>query len=233
MVFSMKYKNLTVIGTSHIAVESINEVKTEIEKKPSIVAVELDKKRFYALLDKKRRGVSISDIRRIGFVGFLFVLIGSWVQKKLGKMVGVMPGSEMINAVRLAKKNKLKIALIDRDIEITLRRLSLMITRKEKLRFVADFFKAIFFRKREMKKYGIETLDLTKVPSTKIIVKMIKHLKKDFPNVYKVLIKERDAVMAKNLFELMGQNPDEEVLAVVGAGHEKEIIRIVKGMRKI
>jgi len=46
----MKYKNLTIIGTSHIARQSLEEVKSAIEKiKPDIIAIELDRKRYYGL----------------------------------------------------------------------------------------------------------------------------------------------------------------------------------------
>ena len=51
----MKYKNLTIIGTSHIAKQSLDEVKEEIEtNKPDIVAIELDKNRLQALFQKKK-----------------------------------------------------------------------------------------------------------------------------------------------------------------------------------
>ena len=49
--------NLTVIGTSHIAKESVVQVKRVIEElKPSFVAVELDQARARALLSKKTEG---------------------------------------------------------------------------------------------------------------------------------------------------------------------------------
>ena len=49
------YKNLTIIGTSHIAIQSIREVGNVIMlQKPSIVALELDTDRFYGLMQKKK-----------------------------------------------------------------------------------------------------------------------------------------------------------------------------------
>ena len=128
----MQYKNLAIIGTSHIAKQSLEEVEKAIEEgKPDIVALELDRKRLYSLMNKEERKISIYDIRRVGFKGFIFSLIGAWAEKKLGKIVGVAPGSEMKKAVMLARKYKLKIALIDQDIEITLRRFSKALTWRE------------------------------------------------------------------------------------------------------
>ena len=117
----MKYKNLVFLGTSHIAKQSMNEVKKYIEEqKPDIVALELDKRRLNALMSKAPRKIELRSIRHIGLKGFLFSLFGAWAEKKLGKIVGVAPGSEMKQAIKLAKKNGIKIALIDQDIEVTL-----------------------------------------------------------------------------------------------------------------
>jgi len=225
----MKYKNLILIGTSHIAKQSLEEVEKAIkEKKPDIVALELDKKRFYALTSNKTRKIGLKDIRKIGLKGFIFNIIGAWVEKKLGKYVGVKPGSEMLKAISLAKKNKLKIALIDQDIEITLKKLSASITWKEKWNFIVDILKGIFFRKSEMKKYGIAKLDLTKVPSKKLIKKLTSEVQKRYPGVYRVLVEERNEIMASNLSKIMEEYPDKLILGVIGAGHEEEMLEMIK-----
>lgn len=225
----MRYRNLTIIGTSHIAEQSIKRIeKTIEEQKPGFIAVELDRDRFFALLHEKERGPGLGDIGKIGFKGFLFSLISAYVEKKLGSKVGVKPGAEMLAAIKLAKKHKIKIALIDQDIRITLQKFSKALTWREKFRFVADIFNSIFFRKREMKKLGLEKFDLTKVPEKKTVKKMIGFVKKRYPNIYRVLIKERDEIMAKRLKLLMKQNPEEKIVAVVGAGHEERIMRLVK-----
>jgi len=224
----MKYKNLIIIGTSHIAKQSKEEVKSAIKKEsPNIVALELDKKRVSALLSKKqeKQKFSVYNIRRIGVKAFVFSLFASWVQQKLGKHVGIMPGSEMKTAIRLAKKNKLKIALIDQDIEITLKNFSKSLTWKEKWNFVVDLFKGFVLRKKE-----VENFDLTKVPEKKLIKKMINIVKKRYPNIHKVLVEDRNKVMAKNLIKIMKQNPEEKILAVVGAGHVDDMLKIIENM---
>ncbi|MBN4049096.1 TraB/GumN family protein, partial [archaeon AH-315-M20] len=194
----MKYKNLTIIGTSHIAKQSLEEVERAIEGgKPDIVAVELDKKRLYSLFKKNQGKMRIYDITRVGIKGFVFALIGAWAEKKLGKLVGVSPGSEIKTAIKLAKKHNMKIALIDQDIEITLRRFSKSLTWREKWNFVVDIVKAVFMKQKQIE------FDLTTVPSKKIIRKLVGKVKKRYPNIYKVLIEERNKVMARNLEKLM------------------------------
>jgi len=218
----MEYRNLTIIGTSHIAKQSLEDVeKAIIDGKPDIIALELDKRRLYSLF-KEPSKIRIYDIKRVGIKGFVFALIGAWAEKKLGKIVGVAPGSEMKKAVRLAKKNKIKLALIDQDIEITLKRFSKSLTWKEKWNFIVDIIKAIFIRKE------VITFDLTKVPSKKVVKKLVGQVKKRYPNIYKVLIEERNEVMANNIKKIMETYTDKKILVIIGAGHEDDILELIK-----
>ena len=164
----MKYKNLVFLGTSHIAKQSLEEVREYIRvEKPSIIALELDKKRLPALISKIPRKIELKAIKQIGLKGFLFSLFGAWAERKLGKLVGVAPGSEMKQAIKIAKKEKIEIALIDQDIEVTLQRLSKEITWKEKYRFAEDIIKGIFSKKNRM------IIDLNKVPEKELIEPVI------------------------------------------------------------
>jgi pheromone shutdown protein TraB len=121
---------------------------------------------------------------------------------------------------------KADIALVDQNIEITLKRFSQTMTWKEKWRLFVDVIKGLIFRKSEF------SFDLSTVPDQKLIEKMIKQVKKRYPNIYKVLVTERNEVMAKNLAHLMQQNPEKNIVAVVGAGHEKELLDLVKDEMK-
>jgi pheromone shutdown-related protein TraB len=212
--------SLTIIGTSHIAKQSIEEIKKHIEQqKPDIIAVELDKGRANSLLHGEKRKISISDIMQIGMKGYLFAKVGQIVQQKLGKIVGVVPGSEMKTALLLGMKNKIKVALIDQPIQITLKKLKF--TWKERVRFIADFFKGIFFRKKQMEELGLEKFNLSGVPSDEVISKMMDNVAKRYPNVYKALVSDRNKYMVKKLVKLMRAHPGEKILCVVGAGHKK------------
>jgi len=226
----MIYKNLRIIGTSHIAKQSLKEIEQAFqEQKPGLVAVELDRNRLHSLFHEDRTRVSIKSIRRIGIKGYLFAVIGGWLQRKLGSIVGVTPGSEMKLAVELAKKNNAKIALVDQDIEITLKKFSKRLSWKEKLRFMGDLLKSVFFKKKALKELGIsDKMDLSKVPDKELIKKLMKELEKNYPNVYDVLVRERNKIMANNISRLMHTFPTEQILAVVGAGHEEELLDMIK-----
>ncbi len=219
----LKYKNLIIIGTSHIARQSLKEVGHAIEEeKPDIVALELDIKRAYALMHKVKHKLTWQDIRRIGFKGYLFGVIGAWVEEKLGAKVGVKPGSEMKIAISIARKKNIQLAFIDQDIEVTLKKLSKAFTWKEKWSLIKDIFQAVFFRKKQL------YFDLRKVPTQGIIKKLMVKVKKQYPNLYRVLVVERNQIMAARLATIMKSYPNKKIIAVIGAGHETEMLDLIK-----
>ncbi|MBI2564429.1 TraB/GumN family protein [Candidatus Woesearchaeota archaeon] len=219
----MRFKNIMLIGTSHIAKQSVQEVKRAIEEeRPEIVALELDPKRLQALFsNKKGSRLTWKDIKKIGVKGWLFSIIGSWIEHKLGQKVGVAPGTEMLNAFKIAKKQGAEVALIDQDIEITLRKFSKALSWKEKWYFIVDIVKGLFGRTEI-------TFDISKVPDEKLIHELLKKVKKRYPNLYRVLVLERNKVMARRLATLSAKFPEKNIVAVVGAGHESDIIELLK-----
>lgn len=217
----LKYKNLIVIGTSHIAKSSLNEIESVFQKEnPGLVAVELDHNRLYSLLSNKKPNYSPSMIRQLGLKGYLFAIIGGIIQQKLGDLVGIKPGSDMLRAVQLAQANNKKLALIDRDIQVTLARLSKTIRWKEKLHFIVDVFSAPFSKKMK--------IDLNKVPEKELIKKLLNLMKKRYPGLHKALVEERNAIMALRLKTLMENYPKDKILAVIGAGHEDDLLALIK-----
>ncbi|MBW2964551.1 TraB/GumN family protein [Candidatus Woesearchaeota archaeon] len=227
----MNYRSLRIVGTSHIAQQSLKDIETAfIQHKPAFVAVELDRRRLHSLFSEEKHTVGLSAIGKIGLKGWMFATVGGWLQRKLGNVVGMKPGGEMKRAVELAKQTGAKIALIDQDIEVTLRKFSARLSWREKFRFLGDLLKSFFFKKKAMKEIGLDMtqFDLSKVPDKVLVQKLIAQLEKRYPNVYDVLVRERNVIMANNLAKLMHQFPDEPVLAVVGAGHEEEIMHLVK-----
>jgi pheromone shutdown-related protein TraB len=217
----LQFKNITIIGSSHIAKSSVEEIERAFHSlKPEIVAVELDRSRLEALLSDAKPSYSIRLVREIGIKGYLFAIIGSFLQKKLGSVVGMRPGSDMLCAATVARDNKAKIALIDRDIRITLSRLSKNIRFKEKMNFVIDLLKSPFSKKIK--------INLNDVPEKKLIAQMMALLKKRYPGVFKVLVTERNQFMAERIVAIAANHPEEKMLVVIGAGHENELLELIK-----
>ncbi|MBW3022957.1 TraB/GumN family protein [Candidatus Woesearchaeota archaeon] len=221
--------DIKIIGTSHVASQSIREVQEAIlDFKPDIVCVELDLPRYHALTSGKREGFSWKDIKYIGIKGFIFALIGAYVEKKLGEKVNVKAGADMLSAIAMAKKLNLKVALIDQPLQVTLRRFSKGMTFKEKWNFFVDLVKGLVFGKKMIREMGLENFDLTKVPGKEVIKKLMLYAKKRYPNLYKVLVEERNAYMANQLKIIDKQNPGAKILAVVGAGHEEGMLKLIR-----
>ena len=138
----MNRECLTIIGTAHVSEKSVEEVKDAIyEKQPDVVAIELDRGR-YTRLRKEMAGIEeddtipITQIIKENKIGvFLVSTILGHFQSKIGAELDVKPGSEMIGAIEAAEDLKIPIALIDRDINITLQRALNKMTFKEKFKF--------------------------------------------------------------------------------------------------
>ncbi len=217
------FKNLKIIGTSHISKNSVEDIRGCFRSyKPDIVAVELDRQRLISLMNDEKGSISLSSIRRIGVAGFIFVIIGRYVQKKLGSIVDMQPGSDMKEAVDLARAENKELLLMDRDIQITLRRFSKAFSWKEKFQLMKDILLSPFQKKQRIH------FDLNSVPSEEIIESLLGQLKQRYPGLYRALIEERNKFMARRIFLTMKKFPEKKILCVMGAGHHKGFVEDLK-----
>ncbi len=226
----MASQSINIVGTSHVASESVREIERAFsEWKPDIVAVELDAVRLRALFDTKRkRGPSLAMLR-VGIAGFLFALIGSYVQRKIGSSLGIEPGAEMKRAVELAGNNGAALALIDQPIEVTLYRFSKALGWRERFRIAADVCRGLLFPKREARLLGLEKIDFSKVPAKELIATALSLVKTRYPSIYRVLVEERNMVMGRNIRHISEHNPEKKILVVVGAGHVEGLTALLDG----
>ena len=219
-------RNLKIIGSSHIAKQSKEEIKNYIlDHKPDIVALELDVARFKNLF-KRSRKMRLRDFRGMGLFGGLFGFIGASLQKRLGSRVGMNPGVDMKTAALAAKKVGARIFLIDRDLRTTLHRLSTQMSGWEKVKLV--FYILFGGFSRENRKW-LKKIDLTKVPADEVIIKVTKQLRTKFPKLYQILVTERNEIMAKNLKYIHKKFPKYKIVAIIGAGHKKDVEQLIKG----
>ncbi len=136
----------------------------------------------------------------------------SSIQRRLGEEYGVEPGSEMIAAMQEAEKHNLKVALVDRDITVTLKRAWRKMGVREKFRVIWEFLKAMLGYDEE----ELEELDLKELMKQDVISQMMEEFSKIAPSAAMVLISERDQYIAQKIFE---ESKKGKVVAVVGAGH--------------
>ncbi|MFC1648918.1 TraB/GumN family protein [Nanoarchaeota archaeon] len=213
--------NIFLLGTSHIAKQSVREIKQAFKDfEPELVALEMDPRRMHALLSNQKPSYNPALIMQIGVLGYLFALIGAFVQQKLGNIVGMRPGVEMLTAAKQARKRELRVFLIDQDIEVTLRNLS-NLPFKEKYRILWELLKGFVTREKV-------SIDISKVPEQELIRKLVKEMKKRLPGIYKVLVADRNKVMAGRIKEIAKHYPDKKLLVIVGAGHLDGMKRILR-----
>lgn len=212
---------ILLVPTSHIAAESLERVRETIEReKPDCVAVELDLSRYYAL--KSRESSSMAAVQAIGPGSFLIFWIFKKLQVWLGKKVGIFPGSEMLEAIKIGQANQARIAFIDRDIRHTFLDIKQM-PAWEKLKLVWFLLKSIF-----VIKFGGgagEKIDLRKVPPEELIDQAMDLFKKEFPVLHEILVDKRNEHMASQLNKL--SKKFEKIVAVVGAGHRKGMEKLL------
>lgn len=215
----MKRECLTIIGTAHVSKNSVEKVKNAIyEQNPDIVAIELDKTRYIRIKHEMNGieegdSVPISKIIKENKVGvFLVSIILGYFQSKIGEDFGIKPGSEMMGAIEAAEDLNIPIALIDRDIHITLQRVLNKMSFVDKLRFLFSTF-ASFFSKEE------EDIDIEELKDPENIDEIMEYFKDVSPSAYEVLVKERDAYLARSIIQIS----QDHVIAVVGAGHKPGI----------
>ncbi len=224
----MEIEHLKIIGTAHVSKKSIEEVKETIRaEKPDVVAVELDVGRYQKLMREKLglgedKQLSVKDLIRGENIG-LFLISGllTYLQNRIGDDLGVKPGSEMLAAIEAAEEIGARIALIDRDIRITMQRIIDSMSLREKLRFLFNIL-ASFFKKDEIE-------DVESLKSEDTLDEVMEYFKDISPKAYHVLVDERDAYMAHKLLEI----PEDKVIAVVGAGHKKGIRYYLQNPEKI
>ena len=205
-------RKIVLIGTAHVSKESIAEVKNEIESlKPDCVAVELDEKRYNSMMDPESwKNLDIVKVlkRREGFLMLANLVLSSF-QKRMGKNVGVKPGDEMLAAINCAKENNILFTLVDRPIQVTLRRAWAKNSLWGKCKLLASMIASAFDNEE------ISEDEIEKLKSGNEMDSMMKELSEYLPSVKEVLIDERDRYLASHIWESEGNT----IVAVLGAGH--------------
>ena len=209
---------IKIVGTAHVSQQSIDDVRAAIEEfHPDVVAVELDPAR-YAALKKKAQAPSVDDLLEVkNFNTLLVQWLLAYLQRKIGVDVGVEPGAEMKAAIEESEQRNIPVALVDRDIRLTLLRFwkSLGIIEKIKMLYV------LIVSIAELD--NVETIDIESLKQQSVIDAVMEEFRKFSPNGARALIDERDAFIAHQILGLKNQRPDGRILAVVGAGHMQGI----------
>jgi pheromone shutdown-related protein TraB len=205
-------REIWLVGTAHVSQRSVDLVREVIERElPDAVCIELDSGRYEALSQgKKFEEQDLREILRQKQLATLMLnLVLSSYQRRLGLQLGVAPGSELLEAAKVANENGISIALCDRDVRITLRRAWQSISWWQRMRLLSELGVSLFDSP------DISEDELARIRDHDVVTEVMNELGRMMPDLKRVLIDERDAYLAQKILETEGK----KIVAVVGAGH--------------
>nr|WP_270829141.1 TraB/GumN family protein [Enterococcus faecalis] len=186
-------KTYYLVGTNHISKESAELVKNVInEVRPVCVCVELDQKRYqkYTSPEEWAKTDIIKIIKQNKLVMLFSNIVYGVLQRKLAKEKGAIQAGELIQALESAENVGADIQLIDRDIQVTFKRMWRHLSFTQKPKLIMTFFSEF---------EDVETERLEDFLESDSFDNVFIQLSKKFPTIYDDMITERDKVMVTNL----------------------------------
>ena len=223
-----------IVGTAHVSQKSIDEVRETVETiDPDVIAIELDPGRFATLKQQmiearnaelgiepeKTSKPVIPEVKTLLKGNFTLMLVQwilAYVQRKIGMNVGIEPGAEMKEAIKIAEEKNIRILLIDRDIRITLARFWGNMKILEKMKLLWVLIRSVTGAESEADDIDSVTVDSLTNPD--MIELALEEFHKFSPTGATALITERDAYLAHGIINLEHSSFERAVI-VVGAGH--------------
>jgi pheromone shutdown-related protein TraB len=205
-----------VIGTAHVSQKSVDEVRHVIDEiHPDVVCVELCKQRHEALTkDSAFRDLDVFKVVREGRGLYLLAHLAlSSYQRRIGASLGVKPGAELLAAVNAARDKGIPVELIDRDINVTLKRTWANIGLWKRSMLISSLLLGWDDGKGEP--VSEKTVEDLKDP--KALSEILTELGNAVPEVKGPLVDERDQYLVSKMVESGAGK--KKVVAVVGAAH--------------
>ena len=206
-----------ILGTAHVSQASVDEVQAAIKDiQPDLVCVELDQARHDALTKESAfRDLDVFKVVREGKTLYLLAHLAlSSYQRKIGASLGVKPGAELLAAVKSARDANIPVELIDRDINVTLKRTWKNLGLWKRSMLISSLLVG-FEDEEDGEEVTSETVEHLKEP--KQLSEMLAELGKAVPEVKGPLVDERDQFLVSKMTD--AGKGKKKVLAVVGAAH--------------
>ena len=205
-------REIFLVGTAHVSPQSVRDTREAIEAlEPDTVCVELCEARYHNLEDQDAwRKLDIFQVLREGKAALLLssFLMHSF-QRRIAQRFGIEPGAEMREAIARARERGARLELIDRDIQISLKRTWYSLGFWQRTKVMTQLAGSAFVGD-DLKEEDIEQLR-----DSGNLTDLMSALAEALPSVKETLIDERDAYMAEKLRLSAGPR----TVAVVGAGH--------------
>ena len=205
---------IDILGTAHVSKPSSRVVGELIQTfKYDCVAVELCAARLAALMDELP-DLDLWKVMRQGRLGELTAMLAlSAHQQRIAEQLGMEPGAEMKTAAAGAREQGIPLVCIDREVGVTMRRLSATLPWWQRTALI-QLLVYNMFRRDKVSEEQVEELK-----SNDHMQEMFGELMRDHKDLYRTLIFERDNYMAIKIMEHLKKQDCSRMLVVVGAGH--------------
>ncbi len=205
-----------LLGTAHVSADSAAEVRAAIDSGQfNRVAIELCAPRYQALTGADQLAeLDLFRVLREGKAGMVAasLALGAY-QQRLADQLGVEPGAEMRAAIEACEQNGLPLALIDREIGTTLKRVYRRIPWWQRLSMIGGLMGSLVTSEK------ITSEDIEQLKQGDILESTFSEFAAESSAMHAALIDERDQYMAASL---LADNAEAgRTLVVVGAGHLK------------
>ncbi len=216
---------LYVLGTAHVSRASADEVRELLDSgNYDAVAVELCNSRYQSLVDPDAMArMDLFQVIRSGKAAMVTAQLAlSAYQQRLAEQFGIEPGAEQREAINIAEKHDLPVLLIDREIGITLRRVMNNVSWWKRFGLFGGLLASVLSRE-EVTEEEVERLKEGDMLET-----TFSEFAAERKDLFDPLIAERDRYMAARLIQEEQKHAYRNILAVVGAGHQKGILETLE-----
>jgi len=191
--------DLMLIGTAHVIDLSLPLERHIKNFNPDLIALELDKQRWYALKTESRRTE-----------GPFYLRILARLQKYLGDSFGSSPGAEMMVATNIANSLGVKLAFIDKPILQTIQGAWKNMPWNEFYGIIKDSMISFVGGGGVSIENSMKSGDFSDELEQFALL---------YPSLKRELIDNRDIYMSTNIVKLFRSQRCERMVAVVGEGH--------------
>ena len=204
-----------LLGTAHVSKASAEAVAREIaDGDYDCVAVELCAGRYRALADPTALAkMDLFQVIRQGQAPMITAMLALGAfQNRLAEQLGTEPGAEMRAAIEGADARGAELALVDRDVGVTLKRIYRNVPWWKRAYLFSGLLASVL-APEDIDEAGVERLK-----QDDLLEATFAQFAERAPAIYEPLVAERDAYMAAKIEQLVAEGR-QRILVVIGAAH--------------
>jgi len=211
---------VVLLGAAHVSRASAEEVREHLDGGDyDAVAVELCNSRYLSLTDPDAiTRMDLFQVIREGKASMVAAQLAlSAYQQRLAEQFDIEPGAEQRQAIAQAEEHGLPVLLIDREIGVTLKRVVANVSWWKRAGLVGGLLGSVLSRDEVCEE------EIEKLKEGDMLETTFSEFAAERKDLFDPLIAERDRYMASRILQERQEHGYRNILAVIGAGHQKGI----------